>query len=206
MSSLQRALVQNNGQSFVSGRTGISGSSATVDAADHKSSRGHFENCFADGLDLSEFSNAVENTDNAAAGATGHVGTRRTTSASADLLKVKQLERQQKHHDEMEERRLQQSVQRRISNISHSIAEKKVATDTKKKASPSINDVLIMCHGSDSCLDRLTGSRGSHQIAKKQKKQTKNDLKKQQQLRHTFDATTTKARVIKGKSSRQIKY
>ena len=232
MSSLQRALFLNKQHLSTTsmplaipgrpdttatdgGSTGLAAATAVGSAASTNAtnrSKGHFENCFAQGLDLSEFGQTAENSDHDAARS---VATGTTTpSASANLLKVKEIEHEQKLNDEMEERRLEQSVQRRISNISQSIAAKNMSIDNKdrQKKSTSINDVLVHMHyGLDAdFIGGLAERRGSHQVAKKQKKQMKSDLKnlQKQQKKASSNHSVGKAKqhVAKGKSSRRIKY
>mmetsp|Transcript_39565 Transcript_39565/g.95591 ORF Transcript_39565/g.95591 Transcript_39565/m.95591 type:complete len:233 (-) Transcript_39565:112-810(-) len=232
MSSLQRALLLNKEQPStmvmkltMTGRPGTtatdggstrSAAAAAVGTTASKDTtngnKGHFENCFAQGLDLSEFDQTANDSDRASA----HSNATRTAipSASANLLRIKEIEQQQKLHDEMEERRLEQSVQRRISNISQSMATKKININDKdkQKKSTSINDVLVHMHyGLDAdFIGGLAERRGSHQVAKKQKKEMKNNLKKQQQQQKRTNNNQgtgkTKQHVVKGKSSRRMKY
>jgi hypothetical protein len=214
MSSLQRAMLKGKQTETAADRSGAATNAAAT-------SRGHFENCFAQGLDLSELGGTATNSTGPATTGTG--STSASASASADLLKMKQLEQQQHFQNEMQERQLEQAVQQRISTISQSLLletrnSNKDEEETKKRirtslfsvpSSPSassINDVLIHMHGSDDGFihdtERRRGGRGGNrQLTKKMKKQVKNN----NVHKHSNQVATAKTTsVIKGK--RKTKY
>jgi hypothetical protein len=112
---------------------------AAAEAKNSKSSfqtsHGHFENCFASGLDLSEFGGASTTTNN-----NGEEHPRRE-SASAQLLRVKEEERRRNHEERDAEEKMQKVVQGRVTNIQETIK--------KKRDSNVVVNALVQMHGSD---------------------------------------------------------
>jgi hypothetical protein len=98
-----------------------------------KPSKGTFETCFAGSLDLSEFSTGMT-TDKKSDGT--------LKSAAAELLRIKAEERKQREESEAADRRMEEIVKKRVSNLEQCL----------KKERPSNNivvDALIKMHGND---------------------------------------------------------
>jgi hypothetical protein len=98
-----------------------------------KPSKGAFETVFAGGLDLSEFSTGTT---------TYQKSDGTPKSAAAELLRIKAEERKQRDESEAADRRMEEIVKKRVSNLEQCL----------NKERPSNNivvDALVKMHGSD---------------------------------------------------------
>jgi hypothetical protein len=100
------------------------------------SNNGAFEACFASGLDLSEFDSNPTLQVQAA-----------RPSASAELLRVKALEMQQKERDQREEERMQEIVKNRVIDLEKSLDKKK--ENKSDFGADLFVDALVSMHGND---------------------------------------------------------
>ncbi|CAJ1915508.1 unnamed protein product [Cylindrotheca closterium] len=91
-------------------------------------SKGEFESCFAVGLDLSEFDN--QNAPN-----------KPTTSAAAELLQVKKLEREQRMQEEAAEEKMKNCIRQQISTLRSS--------QQRRTPGNMLVDALVKMHGGD---------------------------------------------------------
>jgi hypothetical protein len=97
---------------------------------EYETSNGKFESCFANGLDLSEFSSS-----NFTGG--------RPKSAAAELLRVKKIEKERQRQDEIEERRMEGVIRQRAQHVKKSIVQK------RNGAEDVVVDALVKMHDSD---------------------------------------------------------
>lgn len=147
-------------------------------------SRGAFENCFATGLDLSEFQSPDSSSNNN--GKRG--GTATNSSAAAELLRVKQIEREQREREEAKDTEMEQMVNRQLSALSRSLTK-----PTKKMSSKfELVDALVQMHGSDA--DRF--ERTSRKTSRKQQQGREKSSSRR------LGNGAKSVQVIKGKSSR----
>lgn len=100
-----------------------------------QTSHGHFETCFASGLDLTEFGSALTTDDE------NNDEPPRRESAAAQLLRVKQEEKRQQQEEEAADDKMQKVVQGRAANIQETI--------NKKRESNVLVNALVQMHGSD---------------------------------------------------------
>jgi hypothetical protein len=111
MSSLQRALAEHQSSKPA-----------------FQTTKGQFENCFAAGLDLTEFGNSSESDFP-------------KESAAAQLLRVKEKEKKLKDDEEVAERRLREVIQVRAAEINDTIR--------KTIQGNVLVNALVQMHGSD---------------------------------------------------------
>jgi hypothetical protein len=115
--------------------------------ASQSTKKGAFESCFASGLDLSEFSSGVTQSQSS------------RPSAAAELLRVKREEIKQKEREEEEEARMELLVKNRVSQLEESIEKKKLGHCSENM----VVNALINMHGNDAAASK-------HKIRKAMKK------------------------------------
>jgi hypothetical protein len=142
MSSLQQAL-GNAANRLKLKKLGDNG--CNNDNKQNKSG-GAFENSFAQGLDMSEilYDDAPNN---------------QRTSASDELLKIREGERRQRQIQEEEEAKMEEALQKRLNCLKEQTVLKKKAKEAQRKQQSvfEIGDALLRMHGTDErATDRLS--------------------------------------------------
>ncbi len=125
MSSLQQAL-DNAANKFNLKKLGDSGKKSK--------GSGEFENCFAQGLDISELISSSSSSQG------------QKTSAAEELLKIKQSEQRQRQVHEEEEQKLHVALQKKVDSLKNLANTKE---KEPKRSSFEIGDALLRMHGSD---------------------------------------------------------
>ena len=126
MSSLQRAIANNDG--------------------------GAFENSFAQGLDISELISPTTTSRTTATGeAHKHendqiLSPHRRASAAEELLKIREGERRQRKIQEEEEAKMEEALKKRLNSLKSSSSSSK---NNAPRSSFEIGDALLRMHGTD---------------------------------------------------------
>lgn len=131
-------------------------------------SKGEFESCFSVGLDLSEFENP-------------NGPKKPATSAAAELLRVKKLEREKRKQDEAVEEQMKNSIRQQISTLR--------SAQKRSTSGNMVVDALVKMHGGDTDDPRHRTSKmgkksGQRRITSSQSSRTK-AVKKSRRTKHS---------------------
>ncbi|KAL3945045.1 MAG: hypothetical protein SGBAC_000902 [Bacillariaceae sp.] len=130
-------------------------------------SKGEFESCFAVGLDLSEFENP-------------NAPKKPTTSAAAELLRVKKLEREKRKQDEAVEEQMKNSIRQQISTLR--------SAQKRRTSGNMVVDALVKMHDGDKDDPRhrtsKMGKKGGQRRTSSQSYRTK-AVKKSRRTKHS---------------------
>ena len=144
MSSLQQAL-DNAANRLKLKKLGDNGNKQSDGEGGGGGGGGAFENSFAQGLDMSELLSDAPNN--------------QRTSASEELLKIREGERRQRQIQEEEEAKMEEALQKRLTSLKEQTAINKANKEQRKQQQSvfEIGDALLRMHGTDDrATDRLS--------------------------------------------------
>eukprot|EP00539_Tryblionella_compressa_P000586 CAMPEP_0178736770 /NCGR_PEP_ID=MMETSP0744-20121128/2619_1 /TAXON_ID=913974 /ORGANISM="Nitzschia punctata, Strain CCMP561" /LENGTH=179 /DNA_ID=CAMNT_0020389269 /DNA_START=16 /DNA_END=555 /DNA_ORIENTATION=+ len=167
----------NNNRSSSLQRAAAAAASDETPRATFETANGAFENCFAAGLDLSEFSTTSRGN-----------GGGDTSSAASELLRVKETERLQRQEAEAEEQKMKQVLQKKLQALQK----------RPNESSNAVVDALVRMHGTE---EALSSSRGMNRKKALHKKAGVRSVAVRQQ-----QTSSKKRHHVSVKKSRKIKY
>jgi hypothetical protein len=109
---------------------------------------GVFENSFSSGLDLSEFTTTSKSSD-----------VIRTVSASSQLLRIKNQEKDKRRQEEREDLKMEQLLQKRLA-VFPSFDDTITKKSTPPYSATAVMDALVQMHGRDETYKRPNPGKG----------------------------------------------
>jgi hypothetical protein len=120
---------------------------------------GAFENCFATGLDLSEFSRTTAATTSSST--SNGTAAQTILSASSELLRIKTIEKNQRQEEEQQDQKLAQVIQQRNEVLQQRNTQKLNSTIMNASSTSPflVADALVQMHGEDDTYKHTTSTK-----------------------------------------------